>query len=797
MKLAVVAASLLASVNGQIVHNTAKKLDARCLFENDIEKLVIDIPYPGADKANILALAAGTCDEISFLTAANDGGRKDVGVDEDMVHLVIPIDACGIRGDVYKIPTVTRSFGLIKPTANVTFGQNIAGQDVIFRYLPIAAECGTRTSYTVEFEYNDVKSADTEGCTDVDGVCVFPAYGEEATFAIKEYTSNDYDVEVDDTNRARTAGEEIFLSMQVTDLTTDLKFAVTECILKQKNDTSSDGITLLNPGEVYNSSVVGSEHPSCEISGIDLRGTYDGFTKFNFQHILFLLDATTDTNSFTLQCTIEVCSRDDASSVCNRAAAVCMNDSIDLTDSTAVAEKDRLMENWMCDSLCGVGKEDACVVDADTVSCKACTCANGVAGIGSTCPVTNTEVCLSCDSGYYMYKVKDTCLINTCTCDHGTLGNDCQINNDEVCSACDDGYTLTGTVCVMNACSCTHGTAATGSDCLVDGDEVCSACESDYDLSGKVCAQTTKYGCGCARDPVVYEDAGCPADSPAVCQLMNHFLHRTGFVSRGYTDINIKPKEWLVVDDGGGGGNYEGPMFEVFDNGAIFQDLKNFKSLHFERGVGVFKMPAYSIISDTLTELGFEEDSLNSKLEQTSIAAGLYTTPAKACDSDGRYEHRLRPENIHDDAFKGVPNLKFLSLRNCRNMETLDPAWVAKNIPSLENIDIRDMMTGSKLCECGGLTGAAGRKTPSMCNDCAVIKWCQALCGVHPKMNSCHGVGHSIKCDQSNTVRNGTWYKASHVNLRSGAVTGPAKTEAELIKFDSEECNHTYQYTFG
>merc|ERR1712127_1155597 len=88
MKLAVVAASLLASVNSQ----ATKALNAKCLFENGIEKLVIDIPYPDADDANILKLAAVTCDETSYSanvldSAGNEvnGGSITFGVDNDMV----------------------------------------------------------------------------------------------------------------------------------------------------------------------------------------------------------------------------------------------------------------------------------------------------------------------------------------------------------------------------------------------------------------------------------------------------------------------------------------------------------------------------------------------------------------------------------------------------------------------------------------------------------------------------------------------------------------------------------------
>ena len=58
------------------------------------------------------------------------------------------------------------------------------------------------------------------------------------------------------------------------------------------------------------------------------------------------------------------------------------------------------MKDWMCDGLCGLGNEDQCSVDANVVSCKSCTCTDGVGAIGSTCPVDKTEACVSCDAGY-------------------------------------------------------------------------------------------------------------------------------------------------------------------------------------------------------------------------------------------------------------------------------------------------------------------------------------------------------------------------------------------------------------
>ena len=61
------------------------------------------------------------------------------------------------------------------PKANVTFGVNMAGKDVVFRRMYLAAECGRRTSYTVGFNYT-ASTPETQGCVEVDGICIFPAY---------------------------------------------------------------------------------------------------------------------------------------------------------------------------------------------------------------------------------------------------------------------------------------------------------------------------------------------------------------------------------------------------------------------------------------------------------------------------------------------------------------------------------------------------------------------------------------------------------------------------------------------
>ena len=125
-------------------------------------------------------------------------------------------------------------------------------------------------------------------------------------------------VEVGEDNRANVAGTQIFLSMQVTGLTDQLKFAVTEC----KVVDGDKELVLLNPGAETN--------PTCKIDELGLSADYekrgDDYV-FNFQHVLFLMRSAQQTglSTFRLECSVEICEKNDASSKCNSAAAVCMN----------------------------------------------------------------------------------------------------------------------------------------------------------------------------------------------------------------------------------------------------------------------------------------------------------------------------------------------------------------------------------------------------------------------------------------------------------------------------------------
>lgn len=87
------------------------------------------------------------------------------------------------------------ALGLYRPEADVTFGSMIAGQEIVLRKMKIAAECGTPSSFKIEFSYEGIETAsaddfDTAGCTMVNDTCVMPSYDVPFTFELLEFTDD-------------------------------------------------------------------------------------------------------------------------------------------------------------------------------------------------------------------------------------------------------------------------------------------------------------------------------------------------------------------------------------------------------------------------------------------------------------------------------------------------------------------------------------------------------------------------------------------------------------------------------
>ena len=309
MKLAILSLSTLAS------QAFSQALSSKC---DDSGNLVLDIPYPDtAPTPKLLRYTAGDC------TEADEVHRFEYDETRKVAVITIPKAECEISSDDldhHSTPLTYRSGGgLYLPTAEIVLGDRINNMDIIFRSMKIAAECGQRTSYTVKFDYKDISATDNEDCVIVDGACVFPAYEDNIVLAIKEYTSDAFDTEVTELNRAKIAGENIYLSMRAVTIDAGLHFAVKKC---EVISSTGDRFTLLHPGATLDTPATTA---TCSLDGVGLSAAYDQAGNFNFQHVLFMLnEAGIDgVSSFSLECTAEICDESEVGSKCKTAATVC------------------------------------------------------------------------------------------------------------------------------------------------------------------------------------------------------------------------------------------------------------------------------------------------------------------------------------------------------------------------------------------------------------------------------------------------------------------------------------------
>ena len=241
------------------------KLHSACQNDN----LILTIPYPSViTKNEILKLGAGNCTSWG---EKNDGFEFEYDTNLKAANLTIPILHCNLKTDLYEVP-VTRTASLYRPTANITFGKTIQGHEFIFRHMPIAAECGEKTKYKVQFNYNGIQSTDTDDCQLVDEVCVFDSTDDKNTFQLIEYESEKYEKVAEET-RAKFAGEIIYLQVNAS-VQPRHKFAVADCTIR----FGDESFQLFEPA---------SENGSCELTPLDLKAEYKN-GNFNFQHRLFL-----------------------------------------------------------------------------------------------------------------------------------------------------------------------------------------------------------------------------------------------------------------------------------------------------------------------------------------------------------------------------------------------------------------------------------------------------------------------------------------------------------------------------
>merc|ERR1711981_1012831 len=191
----------------------------------------------------------------------------------------------------------------------------------IFYHAKLGAECGIRTDYTVTFNYREEITFDqTCDINGPDGECITAAY-EAYNFQIREFTDDSFST-VEDENAVHQANTMIHLQIDATDLPSHKKFAIKKC--KFIDDNQSVEYTMFQP-----------ETGVCDNRNIDLSFGYSSEGYAQISHKLFLLTQG-DQDSYSLECEIKVCNKNDLDSDCNE-WSVCLDDH----------------EDYICDGACG------------------------------------------------------------------------------------------------------------------------------------------------------------------------------------------------------------------------------------------------------------------------------------------------------------------------------------------------------------------------------------------------------------------------------------------------------------
>lgn len=280
---------------------TRLALNSDCVDDN----LVITIPVDNEQMSNVLRLSAGNCTESNIPRGLENAVSYDS--DNKAVVISIPIDACDMKKDLYNTPVIRAANALYRPTANVTLGHTFNDLEMVFQNLHIAAECGMKTIYEVDFVYNVEHGAEDEGCTMVDDVCVFPGAKDDVRFEFTEFISDDYKTPVNDTTRASKPGSKIHMQLKADEIPDNYDFAVTMCKIIDSNLREHE---IINPAE-----------GNCQLEEIDFQSSYTD-NAFQMSHILFLIDDPKKV-SYTLRCTVELCDKDNADSRCKKSVKSC------------------------------------------------------------------------------------------------------------------------------------------------------------------------------------------------------------------------------------------------------------------------------------------------------------------------------------------------------------------------------------------------------------------------------------------------------------------------------------------
>lgn len=274
------------------VHNVALVTDKFC--DDETINFRIEIPK---EQSTILRMKAGNCIE-------NDGHSTTTYDDETgELTLSLPYEKCELKVyDHDQKYTERTGYHYFSTTIEVTFGNK--ANDVFnfeFQKIILAAQCGTKTKYEVEFDYA-VNRGPEECQSNAQlhaGACVFFGPDNIANFKLVEYADNTFTEKATDVTKQTVSGNEIHLGIVANDIPRDYMWAVEACWI----DTSKGRYDLINLVE-------GGGAQKCQNSFVELDAWYpDPSTEpqFRMKHILFMLSDDDTTSSYKLRCDIRLC----------------------------------------------------------------------------------------------------------------------------------------------------------------------------------------------------------------------------------------------------------------------------------------------------------------------------------------------------------------------------------------------------------------------------------------------------------------------------------------------------------
>ena len=122
---------------------------------NENGMLEIHIPFANEKVSELLNADAGDCPDLRGESGPNHIYSHDSTAEKSILQ--INIENCGLDKVLTTLPTLRSGDGSYHmATANVTIGvtEKETNRDLIFYNAVLGAECGTKTDYTVKFDYN-------------------------------------------------------------------------------------------------------------------------------------------------------------------------------------------------------------------------------------------------------------------------------------------------------------------------------------------------------------------------------------------------------------------------------------------------------------------------------------------------------------------------------------------------------------------------------------------------------------------------------------------------------------------